>query len=333
MSLRPLPFGLAILTITLSSCFYLEEPLDAQEAPVPDEPVEYGLGVGDACPDVVVAPVDADEVHLRAWTWLGCYRSLVGLETPTPSNELDDATVNHAAYMMETGEYGMIESDSSASFFRGYDTLDRLESAGLDVDLASLGVYETVTRVGEGDAAEPEPAIDNWINTVYHRPPLLRPLVDKVGIGFDERYADLVTLGPWDSIERGGGMYTARYPAPGQGKVPTTFYSDREFPDPVADIDEVGSPVSVTFQSDFWHDNNNHFDIHLVASGCSIHRLGGDPVALVLLEPETDPHLWSTVVLMPREPLEPYETYVVEIEAEVGGAPWRDRWSFTTGGE
>ncbi len=334
MTPRLLPFALALVTLSATSCFSLQEPLDAPpEEVVPEEPVEYGLSVEDACPDDVDVPDGADEIQLRAWTWLACYRNLVGLDTPAPSDALDEATVNHAAYMMETGEYGMLETNSSAQHFRGYDTLDRLASAGLEVDLSSLSVYETVTRVGEGDVAEPEPAIDNWINTVYHRPPLLRPLVDHLGVGFDERYADLVALGPWDTADRDGGTLTARYPAPGQGHVPTTFYSDREFPDPVPDRDEVGSPISVTFQADFWNDNNNHFDLHLVPAGCSVHPLGGDPVDLLLLEPEDDASLWSTVVLLPREPLEPYVTYVVEIEAEVGGAPWRDRWTFTTGSE
>jgi hypothetical protein len=333
MTPRFLPLALALLTTTASSCFYLEEPADAPDEFVPEDPVEYGSSVADACPDEVVAPPGSDEVQLRAWTWLGCYRSLVGLDTPTPSSELHEATSTHAAYMMETGEYGMVETDSNAIHFRGYDTLDRLSSAGLDVDLSNLSVYETVTRVGEGGVAEPEPAIDNWVNTVYHRPPLLRPLVDYMGVGFDERYADLVSLGPWDTVDREGGTLTARYPAPGQGQVPTTFYSDREFPDPVADLDAVGSPISVTFQADFWHDNNNHFDVHLVAEGCAVYPVDGEPVPLILLEPETDAHLWSTVVLLPSEPLEPYETYVVEIEVEVGGAPWLDRWSFTTGEE
>jgi hypothetical protein len=328
-------FGLTLLTATsllFTACFELEQPPGDSPLPDPTDAALTGLDVGDACVDEYAAFDGSSEVQHDGLRWLNCYRNLAGMQTVPLAEDASLATSRHVAYMIETGEYSMVETDRSAANYSGYDTLERLETAGSDVDLEFASPYEAVTRL-TGGSAEPVGAIDNWINTVYHRSPLLRPLVDSVGLDFQGEYGDLITTGPWDTEDVGGGLLAARYPVSGQTGVPTTFHSDREWPDPVDGVDAVGSPVSVTFQADTWFENDNHFDVQLVPEGCALRAADGSELAVELLEPATEPYLWSTVVLVPAEPLEPWQTYVVELEATVGGAPWKARWSFSTAGE
>jgi len=330
-----LQHGFAILAVSLifgsTACFDLEDPDGDGQLADADDHGAIGLTVEGACTDDASSFDGAADTQSAAIRWINCYRNLSSLQTVSLSEDLSLASDRHASYMTETDEFGMIESDVTASNYSGYDTLERLASAGREIDLQVYSVYEAVTSAGSDAVAEPEPAIDAWINTVYHRPPLLRPLIDEMGVGFDGSFGDLVTVGPWDTAERGGGVLAARYPAPGQGEIPPLFRSDLERPDPAPDTDEVGSPISVTFQSGLWVGNGNHFDVHLVPEGCTVRPVGGEDVELILLEPETDPYLWATVVLLPAEPLEELETYQVEIEATVNGEPWRASWTFTTG--
>ncbi len=319
-------------TLLAGGCFEIEQPPDDPTLPDPADPSLYGLSVEDACTDELAAFDGSSEVQLDGLRWLNCYRNLVGAEPVPLAEEASLAASHHVAYMVETGEYSMVETDRDATNYTGYDTLERLLAAGDEVDLATSSPYEAVTRLSGGEA-EPMGAIDNWINTVYHRSPLLRPLVDSVGLDFHGEYGDLVTVGPWDTADGDGGLRTALYPAPGQTGLPTTFYSDREWPDPVSDRDAVGSPVSVTFQTDRWVDNDNHFGVHLVVENCTLQTEDGQELAVELLEPAYEAYLWSTVVLLPAEPLEPWQTYVVQMEATVGDAPWKTVWSFSTGGE
>ena len=324
-------FFAAGLVVSSTACFDLEDPDGDGVLPDADDHGAIGLTVEGACVDGSESFDGADDLQHDAIRWINCYRNLTSLQTVSLFSDLSLAADRHASYMTETDEFGMVETDPAAQHYSGYDTLERLASAGREVDLQADSVYEAVTSAGSGSVAEPELAIDAWINTVYHRPPLLRPLIDEMGVGFDGSFGDLVTVGPWDTAERGGGVLAARYPAPGQGEIPPVFHSDMERPDPAPDADEVGSPISVTFMAAQWAGNGNHFDVFLEADGCSVRKVGGDELDLLLLEPDTDPYLWATVVLLPNEPLEEFETYQVEIEATVNGDPWVSGWTFTTG--
>ncbi len=318
------------------ACFELEEPAlpgDGEPDSWTVDPTDDGLQaiVEAACPaeypDLDVVPTGAQD---EAWRWINCYRNLIDVELVPLTAACALATDRHAAYMDETAEYGMLETQTAAANYSGYDALERLGTAGQEVDLASQSVYEMVVRTGNGEEVDPRRAVDTWVNTVYHRPPLLRPLLDGVGVGFGGQFGDMVAVGPWDTADGSGGLAFAIYPAPGQAGVPTTFFSDTEVPDPAPGKDEVGSPISVTFQAGHWHDSDNHFDIQLDPDGCSVTARGGEAVDVILLDPENDADLAATVVLLPEEPMEPGTTYDVEIAATIAGTPWSKSWTFTT---
>ena len=323
-------FFLIILTTLAGGCFELEQPQSADELPDNEEAEVVGLTVEDACIDDLDVGAAGGEAEADGLRWLNCYRNLAAIRPVAATSDVNLAAERHAAYMVETGQFTLVETNANASNYSGYDTLDRLDSAGREVDLSVLSVYEAVTSAGEGNEAEPTRAIDSWINTVYHRAPLMRPLIDEVGLSLDTQFADLITVGPWDTEEIGGGVLAARYPVPGQGDVPADFDSDLERPDPAPDAGVVGSPITVTFQGEEWVDNDNHFDVHLVPEGCTVTSMDGKEVELILLEPATDGYLWATVVLLPAEPLEYAQTYQVEVDATVSGESWSSSWIFYT---
>ncbi len=327
---------LMLSCLTFVACFELEEPALTPEGGGDHwtvDPTDDGLEaiVSAACPAeypaLEMVPTGAQD---EAWRWINCYRNLASVELVPLSAGGALATDRHAAYMDETTEYGMVETQTSATNYSGYDALERLGAAGDEVDLADYSIYEMVVRTGNGEAVDARKAVDAWVNTVYHRPPLMRPRLDAVGVGFGGQYGDMIAVGPWDTVAEGGQLLTARYPAPGQAGVPTTFHSDAEYPDPAPGANEVGSPISVTFQAGHWHDSDNHFDIELDPTGCSVTARGGEPVDLMLLDPENDGELVSTIVLLPEEPLEPGVTYDVEVSASIAGTPWSKDWTFTT---
>ncbi len=272
------------------------------------------------------------EDTLEGWRRLNCYRVTAGLDPVALSAPLDAATHLHSSYIAETGEFGFYETDPSAAHYSGYDGLERAAAAGLAVELAERSLFELVASSSGGDAEAAE-AVDCWMGTVYHRAPLMRPLLDKVGLGAVGGYADLLVVAPWESHEAGGGLYAATYPADGQVDVPSSFDSDRESPDPVPEQGVVGFPLSVTLQGDEWVDNGNHFGVHADPEACSLRRADGTAVPHVLLQPDDDAMLLSTVVLVPREPLQPGTVYHVELAGTVGGEPWSEAWSFSTAAE
>ncbi|MDP7114086.1 MAG: hypothetical protein QGH45_19095 [Myxococcota bacterium] len=332
------PLLLSLVCLTSVACFELEDPAltpDGEPDAWTVDPTDDGLeaiveaGCPAEYPELEMVPSGSQD---EAWRWLNCYRNLAQVELVSLTPGCATTTDRHAAYMDETAEYSMLETQAAAVNYSGYDALERLGAAGDEIDLATHSVYEMVVRTGNGDTVDPRRAVDAWINTVYHRPPLLRPLIDGAGVGFGGQFGDMVAVGPWDTVEDGGQLLTAIYPAPGQAGVPPTFHSDAEVPDPAPGVNQVGSPISVTFQAGHWHDSDNHFDIQLDPEGCSVTPRGGEPVDLILLDPESDDTLWSTVVLLPAEPMEPGVTYDVEVAATIAGTPWSKGWTFTTDG-
>lgn len=279
--------------------------------------------------------VDSWAVQEQAGYWLNCYRNLAGQSQVPVGSSVGMAASRHAAYMDETLEFGFLEELPAAANYSGYDVLDRLDVTGFQLDLESHYLDDLITRTGSGNAAEPRAAIDAWIDTVYHRSPLLRPGVDVIGIGASGSYVNLVAVGPWDSQVDGGagGLTAAIYPVDGQIDVPARFASDSETPDPVTDRDETGYPISVTFHGEAWHDSDNHFDLQLDPAGCSLRSQGGDQLPLLYREPDTDLHLHDSVFLIPLSALEDDQTYHVQIAVTVNGQPWERAWSFTTAEE
>jgi len=174
-------------------------------------------------------------------------------------------------------------------------------------------IGEDITHVGD-----PVHAVQSWVDSVYHRFPILRP--DLVDIG----YADAV-VGPLLIEDMEFGFATPQpatpvvYPASGETSVSAIFV-DNELPDPVppGDPRTTGYPVTVTFAAGY----------SVQLTSFAVTGPGGHAVAAYLLAPSEATE--NSASLLPVAPLAANTTYTASISAVVAGQAFSRTWTFTT---
>lgn len=172
-----------------------------------------------------------------------------------------------------------------------------------------------------------EEAVAGWIDTLYHRVPLLHPGMREMGYGLagdDGLTVNVAVLGPYTSADQ-----TVRWPAPGQTGVPP-LWDGLETPDPLAGTGlsgPVGYPITLTFGAR---------PEQLRLTRWSLTEPDG-PVTVLPYDPERDPNLEDTVALIPTAPLRPGAQYTVAMAGEVdlgsGRQPFDYSWTFRTAAE
>ncbi|OTA42206.1 MAG: hypothetical protein A6D92_00825 [Symbiobacterium thermophilum] len=173
-----------------------------------------------------------------------------------------------------------------------------------------------------------EDAVAGWMDTLYHRIPLLHPGMTQMGYavaGGGALSANVALLGPYTAADR-----VVRWPAPGATDVPP-LWEGLETPDPLALYPgvrgPVGYPITLTF-------GRRPAALRLLDA-----RLTGPEgtVRVLLYDPERDPELEDTVAVIPVRPLRPGAQYVVTLSGQVnhgsGPEPFQYTWSFQTAPE
>jgi uncharacterized protein YkwD len=165
----------------------------------------------------------------------------------------------------------------------------------------------------------PSASVDDWMATLYHRVPLLRPDLGRIGFGFTRGGSN-----GWINVlnaNTGRGREPAvLFPAGGQKDVPLRLHADAETLAalPEAKGRRAGFPITATFQA-----------------GRALEQV---EVAWSTEEGKQVP-FWTatrsragawTVCVVPREPLRPAMRYTVTLRAQVGGRAWSEAWTFTT---
>jgi tetratricopeptide (TPR) repeat protein len=176
-------------------------------------------------------------------------------------------------------------------------------------------VGEDITHRGS-----PEAAVRDWVDSVYHRFPILRP--DLRVIGFAS--AVMATL-PIEDMEfgftGGSGAHAppVRYPGDGQTGVPAIFV-DNELPDPVpaGGPRVTGYPITVTF--------DRRSSVRMTSFTLS--GSDGSAVGTVAVLPPSD-STENSAALLPAAPLTAGTTYAAHIVAVVDGAAYDTTWKFT----
>ncbi len=258
---------------------------------------------------------------------LNCHRRLADLPEARLDPALSAAAQGHADYMSATGQYAHGQSDAGHPGWTGETAQDRATAAGYSLD---TGVSQLAEVIGfRSDGADAVFAIDNWINTVYHREPLLVPELQDVGFGEAGIYNVMELVSPWtDPVPD----FTI-YPARGQSDVPTSFDSDTESPDPIPNAGVVGSPITISVLADGWASDTDPYTLQIDPSRTSIRTTAGTEIPFLILEPGDDPWLVRMVALVPLAPLDPGTTYEVAVALTVNGALWEEGWAFATGSE
>ena len=270
----------------------------------------------------VTAPPDLTALRAAragaALTTLNTARTAAGLPAVVLDPSLTASALDHCYYWLfnnaspTVAKLGIHSETAGLPGFSGVRPGDRAVNLGWHQG----PVGEDITHAGD-----PVLAVGQWVDSVYHRFPMMRPDLSAIG------YADC-SAGPlpMEDMEFGFGIVeTTRheptpYPGPGQVKVPAVFV-DNELPDPVPDGKPrtTGYPITVTF------------DPYARVSGATLTLRGPDGRALDGYAIAPDRADGNAITLLPIAPLAAATRYTGHVTATVDGVAYDRTWSFTTG--
>jgi len=251
----------------------------------------------------------------RAVLRVNQYRKLDNLDVIEHNEKLKLAAEAHARYLALHNVMGHYESPGARGF-TGRAPWDRTRKTGYDFP----GIYENVSYLGN-----PEGAVDSWIDSVYHRFPIMMPKLLEAGYGrgtnskksFDVMNYAVASPGT-DEIK-----YSI-YPTNGQYGVPIAFGG--ESPNPRPDRSNLsGYPVTITVQP--WRDRAK-----LILNRFNIYDDSGNKIDSWVIHPGNDNLLTTSAACIPKRKLERYTIYKVEADFTIkdhGNISLQ--WSFTTG--
>ena len=325
--LQSRPIALSLIAVLVSACAPYDvaaladaAPVDtapAVQAPEPSAP-EAPLALG-------TAPAEASATQQAALWWVNTFRARVGLGPVDEVAPLNASATAHALYVLTHPE--LYDEGQGLSVHVESPGKDGFTGANFWERMASAGYAGAPFREVIAYQANPAAAVAHWMETVYHRLPIVHPAARHVG--YAEAHLGTSTI---DVLDMGSGHGKAKiapsgvvWPPDGARDVPLSW-DGLESPAPPAPPGGFpsGPVVTLTFGSGLELSVSKHELID--ASG------GGGLVPHVLLTPDSDPNLdgETSVVMYANAPLAPGHTYQALVEGEVKGKPFSRSWTFTT---
>jgi uncharacterized protein YkwD len=166
-------------------------------------------------------------------------------------------------------------------------------------------------------------SVDAWMASLYHRIPILRPELTKVGAGYmaGTQYGNVCVLDVLTHLEGDQGPREVLYPADNLTGVPLRF--GNETPDPVP---AGGKPAGFSITCTGFHESE------LEAAGATLEK-GSSAVACHLSTPQKPAANWpqdNTICLIPKSPLEAGATYKATFTFTKDGTKVTKVVTFTT---
>lgn len=306
--------------------------------PTPTTPTPTSPDLQTTVPDATY-PADSPEMAFR--NAFNAFRGAQGLGLLAQSTQLDTAAKNHLNYVttysnLNGGDVDMASieptynrprfhiEDSGKAGFTGVQELDRANFAGYGgTYVGELGAYGS----GKGSVA----ALQNLIDTVYHRAGLLFQNVRDMGIAVaaDRAQTMVILVGQKSTPQRNASDYVGFYPADTQTGVPlfTAIESPNPFPDlPYSEYaTKTGYPIHIMGEQ-FTTITVNSFTV--TEDGQSA------PMDSRLLTQANDPHntlAKNVAFLVAKQSFKPNTKYNVAFNGVIGGYNVTRAWSFTTG--
>ncbi len=262
--------------------------------------------------DLDQAAVDRQALALAT---VNAYRRLAGLAPVTSSGVIHQSALGHAFYTFFNGalasirDLGIHKEESTGQGYIGDNVLTRAQHFGYP----QRSMAEVITH-----RADPASAVTDWIDSVFHRIPLLR--ADLLELGYGDAYLGPMTVQVMDMSYRE--TATGRvilYPAPNQASVPTAF-NGNEIPDPAPNANyPIGYPVTATF------DRNAKVTI----SAFHFRDPSGTDLPGVTLLPN-NPETENSFAYLANVPLKPDTTYTADLAYTINGVAGHKTWQFTT---
>jgi hypothetical protein len=225
------------------------------------------------------------------------YRHIAGLNTVTLDESLNEACHEHLEYMIVNNQMTHVEHPDLPEYTEAGDEAGQQSILAQDVD----GMYQ---------------AIEAWMNSLYHRIPLLEPGLKSIGWAYGQGYAVLNVKANFDpSVEQKHPIF---FPAPQQEQVQCQFNIYEEpNPIPIGYDPPVGNFITIMFDPDV------QVEIQEIAFYNEVDQE---------LEFKYDiiPTMKNVLYLIPRSPLEPATRHQVVLAILINGEPQQFSWEFTT---
>ena len=261
--------------------------------------------------DLDKASVDRQSQALAA---LNRYRQLAGLAPVSISPVIHQSALAHAFYTFFNGaspsirDLGIHKEDSSGQGFTGDNVLARAQHFGYP----QRSMAEVITH-----RSDPGGGVSDWIDSVYHRIPLLR--ADLLELGYGDAYLGPLTVQVMDmSYKETTTGRVILYPSPDQVGVPVAF-NGNEIPDPAPNASyPIGYPITATF------DRN----AKVTVTGFHFRGPSGPDIEGISLPPGNETE--NSFAFMANTPLKPATTYSADLSYTANGVAGHKVWQFTT---
>ncbi len=331
LSLRSLTWFL-ILAAALAACDSGECLDGAFGGSCGAEPVDV---VAEVAPEVVAVdvapeaefepgevPPDANPKQALALEYVNAVRHAVGLASVDELAVLNAAADAHADfYALHVKKYNETrlspheEDPSFGDGFTAVNFFDRMQHYGY----SGWGGAEIIAFYHN-----PRLAVQGWVETLYHRIPIVDPASSTMGYGGAGGGTSAI-----DVIDFGIGgapmptVTEVLYPWEGQVEVPRSWdgFESPQPPPPPGGYPS-GSIITATFV----------IPVPTIQQHQLLDPSGAD-VAHTWLTPQNDEHLaqsGNVFSLYADDPLQPLTSYRVVLSGTRGGQPWDLEWSFTT---
>ncbi len=252
---------------------------------------------------------DAAQVQ-QALQVLNNYRKSAGLKPVKLNAALSKGCFNHARYVAMNKDNPVA---TAMSPHYENDTLPFATPDGKEAGLSSCMAY-----------TGPVYSVSEFMNTYYHRMPLIDPNTTEVGIGYytNEEYTvccvDMRSSWQWNNDT----IAVVVYPPVNGANVPLDFQAER--PNPIPDtIEEPGFPITIQI-----------FGRRQITQAKALLKDDkGHTVTCVLSTPEAPLTSFpqdDNVCIIPVNPLEAGTTYTVYYSCRLDGKVFTKQWKFTT---
>lgn len=260
-------------------------------------------------------PGDLDAARKAALAAVNATRKTAGLGPINEDAALDKASEAHAWYtFFNLGDgslsgLGVHQESASLPGFVAASPIVRDIAAGYQGNRGSEVINHVYT---------PDAAVEVWIDSVYHRFPLVDH--EALAAGYGEAQIGTLTVSVMD-IGLGPAAHGTPvvFPADGQKDVPAAF-TGNEVPDPAPQ----GTPYPVGYPITLFAGSASN----LAISSAQLTGPDGKAVTAFLLQPGQQVDT-GEASLLPMQPLTPGGTYTVEFTGTLDGQPLNKRWTFT----
>jgi cysteine-rich repeat protein len=228
---------------------------------------------------------------------------------------------NHASYYANNaGAYssGLSPHNEDPNFpngFTGVQFFDRMSAVG-----AGPAMFETMAFVGD-----PTSAVDEWLNTVFHRIPILHPNLGSFGYGLSTANGRSNDVADYSSGAAADASAVIVWPPPNATNIPGSF--DTRFEGPSPTPPPGGGTTTGPLISVFFPNGNGSITSHAIKDG------GGNTLPDTMIAP-SDPSfgafMMGSYCFYAAGPAAPGSHFTIEIAGTVNGQSFSTSWSFTT---